>query len=236
MNLRVLVRIFCSIAVLSILAVAAAAQDTPQQVWPEAQLYVQLSDRFRLRALGSRTKAKESDKFTEGTFEVDIDVGLKAILRRVLAENPNAERGKYLTLRAGYVHVAALGDEENPSNEHRAILELNGRYPLPGAFLLSDRSRGEGRWINGDYSFRYRNRLRLERDFKIRSLRFTPYVTGELFYDTRYRLWNRNEYSFGSEAPIGRHAIIEFYFMRQNASRSSTPHVNGFGLVFQWHL
>jgi Protein of unknown function (DUF2490) len=235
-NLCVLVRVFFSIAVLAVLAVAAAAQDTPHEFWPEAQLYANLGDRFRLRALVTRTKARESDKFTERTFEVDIDVGLKAILRRRLAANPNTERGKYLTLRLGYVHVVALNDEENPSNEHRAILELNGRYPLPGAFLLSDRSRGEARWINGRYSLRYRNRLRIERDFGIQWFRFTPYATGEVYYDTRYRIWNRNEYSFGTEVPIRRHAIIEFYFMRQNTSRSSTPHVNGFGLVFQWHL
>ncbi|HEX3232317.1 MAG TPA: DUF2490 domain-containing protein [Pyrinomonadaceae bacterium] len=231
-----MVRIFCSITVLAILAVAAAAQETPHEFWPEAQLYANLGDRFRLRALVTRTKARESDKFTEATFEVDIDVGLKAILRRVLAANPNTERGKYLTLRLGYVHVAALNDEENPSSEHRGILELNARYPLPGSLLLSDRSRGEARWINGRYSLRYRNRLRLERDFRIQWFRFTPYTTGEVYYDTRYRIWNRNEYSFGTEVPIRRHAIIEFYFMRQNTSQSSTPHINGFGLVFQWHL
>jgi Protein of unknown function (DUF2490). len=231
-----MVRIFCSIAVLVILAAVAVAQDTPQEVWPEAQFYVHLNDKLRLRALASLTKGKESGKFTEGTFEVDIDVGLKNILKRVLAENPNTERGKYLTLRAGYVHMAALHDEENPSNEHRAILELTPRYPLPGAFLLSNRGRAEGRWINGHPSFRFRNRLRLERDFKIRSFRFTPYMTGELFYDSRYHKWNRNEYSFGAEMPIRRHAIIEFYFLRQNTSQSSTPHLKGFGSVFQWHF
>ena len=231
-----MVRIFCSMAVLVILAAAAAAQDTPQEVWPEAQFYVHLNEKLRLRALASLTKGKESGKFTEGTFEVDIDVGLKNILKRVLAENPNTERGKYLTLRAGYVHVAALHDEENPSNEHRAILELTPRYPLPGAFLLSNRGRAEGRWINGSPSFRFRNRLRLERDFKIRSFRITPYLTGELFYDSRYHKWNRNEYSFGAEMPIRRHAIIEFYFLRQNTSQSSTPHLKGFGSVFQWHF
>lgn len=230
------VRVVCSIAMIALFKVAAFAQETPQQIWPEVQVYTQLSDKFRLRALGSFTKAKESDKFTEGIFEIDIDVGLKTMLRRKLADNPNTERGKYLTLRIGYVHLAALNDEENPSNEHRAILELTPRYQLPGGFLLSDRSRGEARWIAGHYSLRYRNRVRLERDFTIGSVRFTPYATGELYYDTRYRAWNRNEYSFGSETPIGRHAIIELYFMRQNTSRSSTPHVNGFGLVFQWHF
>ena len=59
---------------------------------------------------------------------------------------------------------------------------------------------------------------------------------GELYYDTRYDIWNRNEYSFGTEIPVRRHTIIEFYYIRQNTSQSSTPHLNAFGLVFQWHL
>ena len=229
-------RVIFTIGVLAILPVAAAAQETPEEFWPEAQFFAQLSDRFRIRALVTRTKAKETGDFTEASFEVDFDVGLKTILKRRLAPNPNTERGKYLTLRAGYIHVAALNDAENPSDEHRAIVELTPRYPLPGGFLLSDRGRVEARWINGEYSLRYRNRLRLERDFAIGSFRFTPYATGELFYDTRYHIWNRNEYSFGTEIPVHRHTIIEFYYIRQNTSRSSTPHLNAFGLVFQWHL
>ena len=230
-----MVRIFCRFAVLATISVTAVAQETSDQFWPEGQLYVHVSKTLRLRALARLTKGVESDKFTEGILEFDVDVSLKPILRRVLAENPNTERGTYLTLRAGYMHVATFNDEDDSSNEHRAILELTPRYPLTRSMLLSDRSRVEARWINGQYSLRYRNRLRLERDFKVRSFSFTPYATGELFYDTRYRIWNRNVYSFGTEVPIHRRAIIEFYYLRQNTSRSSTPHVNAFGLVFQWH-
>jgi hypothetical protein len=231
-----MVRVVCTIAVLAILPIAAGAQETPQEVWLGAQLYKQLNDRFRLRALARFAKGEESEKFREAIFGLDVDVGLKAILRRILADNPNTERGKYLTLRVGYLHVAALNDEDDPSDEHRGFVELTSRYPLPGAFLLSDRSRGEARWINEHYSLRYRNRVRLERDFTIRTFRFTPYATVELFYDTRFRIWNRNEYSFGTEIPVGRHAILEFYYSRQNTSRSSTPHINALGVAFQWHL
>ena len=124
-------RVIFTIVVLAILPVAAAAQQTPEEFWPEAQFFAQLSDRFRIRALVTRTKAKETGDFTEAGFEVDFDVGLKTILNRRLAPNPNTERGKYLTLRAGYLHVAALNDAENPSDEHRAIVELTPRYPLP---------------------------------------------------------------------------------------------------------
>jgi hypothetical protein len=76
----------------------------------------------------------------------------------------------------------------------------------------------------------------MERDFAIGKFEFTPYATGEIYYDTRFDSWNRNELSVGVEVPLRRRSVIEFYFLRKNTSKTDTPHVNGFGLVFQLHL
>jgi hypothetical protein len=140
-----------------------------------------------------------------------------------------------LTLRTGYAYIPSLGDED-PPKEHRIVLEATARYPLPLDILLSDRSRGDLRWINGEFSTRYRNRLRVERDFSIRKFMITPYASGELFYDFRFDLWNRNEICAGAEIPVGKRFVFEPYYLRQNNSRSQTEHVNGVGLVFQWHF
>jgi hypothetical protein len=69
---------------------------------------------------------------------------------------------------------------------------------LPGKLLMVDSSRGELRFIGGQpFSTRYRSKLQLERDFKLRLSRLTPYLNGQLCYDTRYDVWNRNRYSAG---------------------------------------
>jgi hypothetical protein len=78
--------------------------------------------------------------------------------------------------------------------------------------------------------------MQLERDFSLGPLILTPYVNGELYYDTRYDIWNRNRYSVGVQAPAGTHLVLETYYLRQNDSRSSPPHVNAFGLTISLYF
>lgn len=90
------------------------------------------------------------------------------------------------------------------------LIEQTLRKLLPGSLLLSDRNREEFRFVNGDFSFRYRNRVTIEREFHLFKQRnITPYVSGEIFYDTRYRVWNRNRLALGVQTslrrgPVGR--------------------------------
>ncbi len=213
---------------------AATAQESRQEFWSEGDLYAKLNEQFRLRFLASLTRARETAKNTEATLEVDLDVGLKPLIREKLRNLPDHQRGKYVTMRIGYAYIPAFGDGSD--KEHRIVLEGTGRYPLPLDILVSDRNRGDLRWINGVFSTRYRNRLRVERDFAIGVVKLTPYLTGEAFYDLRKDLWNRVEFSAGAEIPLGRRPVIEFYYLRQNNSHSETQHVNGFGITFQWHI
>jgi hypothetical protein len=102
--------------------------------------------------------------------------------------------------------------------------------------VISDRNRGELRFIKGQsFSTRYRNRLRLERDFKHRWFECTPYAYDEMFYDTRYDRWNPNRYAFGLEFPVGAHVVLEPYYLRQNI-RSNSPDLNTFGLKLNLYL
>jgi hypothetical protein len=213
----------------------ALAQETRREFWPEFQGYVKINNVLRLRLVASLTRAQETGQNTEGLFEVDLDIGVKAFFREKLMNLPDDQRGKYLTLRTGYAYIPTLA-ETDPAKEHRVVLEATARYPLPLDILVSDRNRGDLRWINGEFSTRYRNRLRIERDFAIRKFKFTPYAMGELFYDLRFDRWNRNEITVGTEVPLSSRAVIEGYFLRQHNSGSGTTRIYGFGVVFQWHF
>jgi hypothetical protein len=81
----------------------------------------------------------------------------------------------------------------------------------------------------------------IEREFHLFKKRtITPYVSGELFYDTRYSAWNRNRLTAGVQTSLRRgpvrkmlmpkrQIILDLYYTRQNDSRSSTQHVNALG-------
>jgi hypothetical protein len=118
---------------------------------------------------------------------------------------------------------------------NRPIAELTSRFKLPLAILLSDRNRADFRFISGKpYSWRYRNRLTLERNFSIRNYEFTPYLRGELFYDSRFDKIAKNDFTIGSVFPITKRIEFEIYYEDQRDS-TVTPnyHTRGAGLVLK---
>jgi Protein of unknown function (DUF2490) len=213
--------------------IPTAAQTTGNEFRPELGVYIQQGPQLRIDLENSFYGDLTTGDW-RGHFAVYINAALKPFFRRELRKDPNVFRNKYLTMRAGYQYSTTLAGDSSP-HENRGILELTSRYSLPWQFVISDRNRGEFRFIEGrPFSTRYRNRLRLERDVKYGWLACTPYVYGEVFYDTRYDLWTPVRYALGIEFPAGTHMVLEPYYLRQNGSHSNPPHVNAAGL--NWNL
>jgi hypothetical protein len=165
-----------------------------------------------------------------------VETSLKPVLRRRLRQQPDVYRQRYLTFRVGYRYVTDLASGGS-AHENRGILEVISRYPLPLHLVISDRNRGEFRFIqNKPFSARYRNRLRLEYDFEQGRFECTPYVDFEIFYDTRFGQWVRRQYEFGLQFPVGSHIVLEPYYLRQDNSRSVPQHVNAAGFKFNLYF
>ncbi len=215
------------------LAGRAAAQDvaddTRNEFWPELDAYVNLSDRARLFFLASLSRAREAD-YREMMFGGHLDVALKPI-RSSLRHTPDVLKRRHLSMRVGYRYAQALGDHADDYREHRGLLEASGRFYLPAKALFTNRSRLDVRDVNGDWSWRYRNRTRVEREFPAWSRTVAPYAMIEFYYDSRYHAWNRERYFAGIEWPIGKTSVLDSYFVRQHDARSSPAHVNAFGLA-----
>ena len=207
--------------------------DTSNQFWPEADVYVKLNPKFRLFFLGTVSRAVEDGELIgSDAFECQFGAHFDYI--------PN----KHVVLRIGYRFGRSLGDTDDPYTENRLITEQTFRKMIKGDVLLSDRNRQDFRWVNADFSFRYRNRLTIEREFgTFKGRTITPYASGEVYYDTRHGTWNRNRYAAGFQFPmLRRHAplkmlfpdrdiVLDVYYMRQNDSKSSPRHVNAIGLA-----
>lgn len=208
--------------------VPAAGQSTGGQLRPEIGIYVQQGEMVRIEFVDSSTGNLSTHNW-QGNFQVYVRTALKPVIRRELRDRPDAYRNKYLSFRAGYLHQTSLTPSDSVS-ENRGILELTPRYLLPWHLVVSDRNRGEFRFIKGQpFSTRYRNRLQVERDISYHSFSFTPYVYDEIFYDTRYDQWTPNRYAFGIQFPVGPHTVLEPYYMRQDGNRSNPPHINAAG-------
>lgn len=213
--------------------IAAAAQSASAQFRPELDVFAQLGDSLRIE-FDNRVTDTTSTQNWQGYFAYYVEAALKPIFRRNLREQPDVYRNRYLVMRAGYLYQTSLSSGK-PSSGNIGILELTSRYRVPGDLVITDRNRGEARFIKGESFYtRYRNQLRLERDFRYRHFVGTPYAYDEIFYNTRYGAWTPNRYAFGVQLPAGRHMLFDVYYMRQDGSRNKPPHINAAGL--KWDL
>jgi len=208
-----------------------SAQEKSKEFWPEVDVYVPVNEKVRLFFLFTITKSEETKQNTEGQFGAHIDYTVS----------------KRLILRAGYRYGFSL-TEEDPYEEHRPILEQSIRQHLPLKTLLTDRNREEFRFVNGKFSFRYRNRVTLEREFRLRRRSITPYGQLEAYHDSRFDVWNRNRLTAGVQIQLRkglplitrlvprRELVLDVYYTKQNDSRSEPHHIGALGVAFQIHL
>jgi hypothetical protein len=216
-----------------LLAGSAQAAD-PWEFWPEANLYRNLGPTTRIYLVTAfATGGKEA---TSRTLDVAgyFDLTLEPIFFRSLRKEDWRSR-KYLWVRLGYDHVFK-GEHGNPvPPENRGIVSLQARAYLPAGILVEGRARADLRWIDGDYSTRYRFRIEVNREFIVRGRSMTPYFQAETFYDTRYDGWARQLYQVGAEVQLTEHFRVEPYVARQVDDLPADSALNALGFVARWY-
>jgi hypothetical protein len=208
------------------------AQST--QIWPELGVFTRLNDRMRFYFVA--TTVKEDKESTEGEFGPNFDFYLRPLrnAKRFGVIPLDESKHRVLLLRVGYRYLQSFSGDPD---EHRAVIETTARSPLAGGLLLSNRVRVDLRSIDGDYSWRFRNRLSVEKDFSLGPVRINPYVRGELFYDSRYDEWSRTEWVAGTAFPIRRHFELEGYFDHQNdTGGDNNRQVDAIGMVLNLYF
>ena len=205
----------------------AGGQTQTYQTWPEIDTYINLNQKFRLFFIATRTL--ENNHGTNAEIGPNLDFFFMPLFRknRGVIYQPDQSKSNLFLLRAGYHYLPST---DGPT-EHRGVLEVTGRYPLKSGVLFSDRNRSEFRFVNGEFSWRYRNRPTIERTVKIWSYHFTPYVRGEVYFDSNSKKWSRTAEDLGAAFPIRKHTEIELYYEHQNDTSKPPNHqINALGL------
>jgi len=199
----------CAVSLLVFAAQPAGAQTTP--VWPEVDVYVRLNSTARLLLIA--TTVQENSRSTEGEFGVNLDLHLKPIARApALMFRLDESKNRALLIRGGYRYLPSY---TGGSDENRGVLEATARFPLAGPLghaLLSNRNRIDFRVMDGMFSWRYRNRLSVERELSVGPARVNPYLRFEVYYDSRYAAWSRTELMLGASFHATRYLELEAYF------------------------
>jgi len=211
------------------------AQETREQFWPELDAYVRLSPATRLFFLAA--PVREADQFQESQVGAHIEFGLAPIRRRPDRGLYDQDRLQFLRLRAGIRRTFSLSGDERELSETRVVVEATPRAFLPWHILMAIRNRLDFRWIEDQgYSWRYRPRLWLEREFGVAGIALVPYGSLEAFWDSRYDAWSRSRYQFGMAVPITTWFVPEAYYSRQIDTSPERSYTNALGIVTTFYF
>lgn len=104
--------------------------------------------------------------------------------------------------------------ERDGTFEHRYVPTFYANVDLPGGFELRNRNRWEIRDIATKWSHRIIDRSAIGHNISIADHPAFPYAQVDLFYDTRYGVLNRHDFTAGIRTPLFGATSIDPFFTR----------------------
>jgi|SRR5271170_5136823 len=210
----------------------ARAQEA--QFLPEVDVYLKLNANLRLDFQAKDTR--DGGDPTQVAIGPDLELYVKPLVRlqEVTAFDLDDAKSRPLVMTAGYRYLAA----PNSPSTNRMILTATTHLPVkPALLLLSDRNRSDLDWSNGTFTWRYRNKLEIERPLTIHSYHPAPYSSVEVYYESQYRKWSTTEIYAGCLFPIRRRFELDPYYEHQNnTGKSPNSQLHGIGLILNVYL
>ena len=209
------------------------AQDT--QFLPEIDTHLKLNSNFRL-FLQAKDDREGGDP-QQFTFGPSIQFYLKPLLKlkKVALFDLNDEKKRALVFESGYRIITA------PNTDATNRAEESVTFHLPFAFgtLFSDRNRADLDWKAGTFTWRYRNKLTLQRNLPVSSYHLIPYVAAEPFYESQYQKWSTTDLYVGCLFPAGKYVQFDLYYQHQNNTGKKPNRQNNFvgvnlNFYFSW--
>ncbi len=181
---------------------ACLAADLEADAWPELDIWIKLDEagKNRLYILNSYTE-EPSVQYQETALGLSWD--------------QRFHKNWAWRIGARYIWKQV---EPPDKNETRVVLDLKWFHELGAGsgWLLTDRNRLDLRYFDNDpsSSFRYRNRIQLEKGFPVFSLprNWTGFASYEIYYDSRFnRLGQRHRFIAGVSVPIFKWLSVDVF-------------------------
>jgi hypothetical protein len=197
-------------SVLCVALLPALAEDI--QFLPEIDTNLKLNSivRVNLQAKGDRESGDPVQFQTGPSIQLHLKPLVK--LKEVTAFDLNDAKARFLVLEAGYRYLTA----PHTPTDNRMILAATSNYPLKAGFLISDRNRADLDWKNGSFTWRYRNKVTVERALSVFSYHLIPYIASEPYYVSQYHKWSTTALYAGCLFPVGKHVQFDSYYEHQN--------------------
>jgi len=204
------------------------------QVLPEVDTYFKLSSELRVSFQAKETR--EAGDPIHAEIGPSLDFYLKPLIRLKKATEFDLDDSKSrpLVFSVGYRYLPQANNAP-ATNRMEPVVTLN--FPLKGRFLLSDRNRADLDWRNGNFTWRYRNRIQIEKTLTLRSYHPSPYASAEFFYQSQFGKWSDTAIYAGCIFPIGKRLEVNPYYEHQNNTGKSPNHqLNQLGLMLNLYF
>lgn len=220
--------LFCLALVAPLICVCISVQAQTVEFLPEIDTYLTLNP-SRGRVYFQAKDDREGGDPTQATLGPSIQLFVKPLvkLKEIAAFDLNDAKHRVLVFETGYRYITA----PNASPKNRLLTALTFHFPARAAIVITDRNRADLDWKNGAFSWRYRNKLTLDKTLAIRSYHLIPYASVEPFYESQYQKWSTTSLYAGCLLPVGKHVQFNPYFEHDNnTGKSSNQQVNSLGL------
>jgi hypothetical protein len=198
------------------------------QFLPETETHLTVNPFLRIynEAKDDRDEGA-SDQFSIGP---SLQFHLKPLLtlKHITAFDLDDSKSRALVIETGYRRVTA--PDALPITRMETLATFN--FPLKAGFLISDRNRADLDWTSETFTWRYRNKLTLERTVAAFSYHLIPYVAAEAYYVDKYHKWSTTDLYAGCLFPVGKHVQLDAYYEHENnTGKKPNQQTNDIGLA-----
>jgi hypothetical protein len=174
----------------------------------------------------SRLKTIATEDPQQFTFGPSIQFYLKPLLKlkHVTLFDLDDVKRRMVVFESGYRIITA---PDTPI-ENRALESVTFHAPIMWKILLTDRNRADLDWQAGTFTWRYRNKLTVQRTVPISSYHVIPYIAAEPFYESKYGKWSTTDLYAGCRFPVGRVTQFDLYYEHENNTGKSPNRQNNF--------
>jgi len=188
------------------------ARAQTDQLLPEIDVYYKASTNVRF--VFQTKETREGGLPVTAEIGPSLDVYMKRLSRLmdITAFDLDKSKAQLLVFSIGYRYLPY--PDEPSANRLEPYVTFN--VGTPGRLLASDKSRADLDWQNGNFSWHYRNRVTVERTWRIRTYHFSPYASAEFWYQSQYAKWSETAIYTGCSLPLGKHFDFNPYYEHQN--------------------
>jgi len=191
------------------------------QEWNELDVSAKLAERIDLTWV-SRERIGDDLKNPSTFYSTGVDVNFAA--------------SKHLTLTPSFYYVDRLTAAGQRQFTRAPILAVT-LADTWDRWTLSDRSRLVGALSNGGADFWvFQNRPRIDYRFRSDPGAASVFLWDEISYYSNYATWKRNRIAAGTRMAIGRRCVVDFYYLRQDDSRSRIREINAVGTTLELRI